>query len=455
MKNSLVFRVTLLVMVILLALSSLLGCAPTTQPAEKVEEEKPVAEVQVATEKPAETKEEVVTITFWHIYTDAMAGANSWFVDMVTQFEEENPNIKVQMETFGSDPYKTKLPAALSSGEAADALHILPGNSMKPFIDSGALSPIDDALDEDGWREQFVPYTFDEVTFDGETYCLPFTLRTVHMWYNKDVFAKYNLEPPTTYDELIVIADTLKANGVTPFALGTKIAWQAMFWFNNLVERTAGYDAWLAAKNGEGLGWEDPGIIEALRIFQDLVAKGYFTEGTLGVDPMDVNQSFFDGSSAMILNGTFFPDQVKSLGPEGFLDNSLGYFNFPKIEGGKGNPKIQHGGVGAAYCVNAKSEHKEEVLKLYKFMFTSEHMQDIANRTNYVMSMKDSVPADASPMLKALAAEVENMDNYVWYTDHALEPEPYITFQATIQELMDQTITPEEAAAKMQQAYTQ
>ena len=452
------YKVLLICVVVTMLTMSLVSCAPAAQPdntadKEAVAEEPAVKEEEA--EEPAESEEveeEVVTITFWHIYTEAMAGANSWFVDMVDQFEAENPNIKVQMETFGSDAYKTKLPAALSAGEAADAIMVNPGMQMLPQVESAYYEPLDKALDEDGWREEFASGTFDSVSFDRKAYAIPFTLRTVHVWYNKDVFDKYNLVPPKTFDELVAIADTLKANGVTPFALGSKMTWQADMYVNFLIERIGGYDVWAAARDNEGLGWEDPAIIEAFRVFQDMVAKGYFSEGTLGLDPMDVNQSFFDGTSAMIVNGTFFPDQVKSLGPEGFLENNLGYFNFPMIEGGKGNPNVQQGGVGSAFAVNAKSKNIEEVIKFYKFLFTSEHMTDASSRTNYVTCMKNSIPSNANTLLTALAKEVETMENYIWYINNALAPEPYIVFQATMQELMDQSITPEEAATKIQEA---
>ena len=450
-------RIVLVIATLMLVLSVVVGgCGPTATPAPAEPTEAPPAEPTkapeaTATPEPAAAEAEV-TITFWHLYTEAMAGANSWFKDMVAEFEKENPNIHVEMETFGSDPYKTKLPTALAAGEAADAIHNMAGNYLLPNVEEGALEPMDRYLDEGGWRDQFVPYTFDQTTFDGVTYCLPFSLRTVHIWYNKDVFSEYNLTPPETFEELLEIADTLKANGVTPFALGMKMAWQAWFWQCYLFERVAGYDAWLNAKNNTGNGWQDPGLIEALGIMQDMAEKGYFTEGTLGLDPMDVNTSFFDGEAAMILNGTFFVDQVKSLAPEGFLENKLGYFNFPIIEGGKGNPKIQHGGVGASYCINAASPHKDEVAKFYRFLFTPEHMKDLSARTNWVMSMKDSLPEDASPLLKSLAKEVEEMETYVWYMDYTVFPEAYMTFEPVLQALVDGSITPEEAAAKMQEA---
>lgn len=63
------------------------------------------------------------------------------------------------------------------------------------------------------------------VTYDGKQYAVPMDFAGIGIIYNADIFAKYNLEPPTTYLELQQVAATLKENGVTPFAGLLKENW--------------------------------------------------------------------------------------------------------------------------------------------------------------------------------------------------------------------------------------
>jgi raffinose/stachyose/melibiose transport system substrate-binding protein len=448
-------RIVIWIATLMLVLSVVVsGCGPTATPA-PAEPTKAPAEPTKAPEAATPTEaapEEKVTITFWHIYGPEMGGANAWFNDMVDEFEASHPNIDVQMEVFANDPYKTKLPTALAAEEAADAFMVYPGGWTEPFARQGRIEPLDQYLDEGGWRDLFVPATFAECTWDENTYCLPFSLRTVHIWYNKELFEQYDLAVPQTIGDLEAVCDTLKANGVTPFALGDKEGHQGWQWFFGLLARVGGYDAYMDLKLNRGDGWNSPGVIETFRILQDWTEKGYFNEGVTALGIMDVNPSFFNGETAMIVNGTYFVDQVKSLAGEDWLEEKLGFFNFPAVPDGKGDMGIYHGGVGSAFVLNSASPHKAEVMEFYRYIFSPEKITDVSGRTNWVMCMKDTLPADASPLLQSLGEEAAKMESYLWYIDHTVPPEMLLTAYPTLQAVFDLSITPEEAAAQMQKA---
>jgi raffinose/stachyose/melibiose transport system substrate-binding protein len=450
-------RIVLVLATLMLVLSVVAsGCGPTAtpEPAEPTEAPPaaPTQAPEAATPEPAATEEEV-TITFWHIYGPEMEGANSWFKDMIAAFEEEYPNIHIEEEITPNDPYKVKLKTAVAAGEAADAFMVFPGGWTEPYAKDGAILPVDKYLDEGGWRDNYIASAFDTLSWDGKTYGFPLALRTVHIWYNKDVFNKYNLEPPETMAELKEIIETLKANGVTPIAMGNKERWTGNFWSSYLFARVGGYEAWYnAAIAHQAEAWADPSHVEALALLQELVKMGAFTEGTNGVGFMDVNNSFFTGEAAMIMHGTYFIDIVKSLAPEGFLEEKLGYFNFPVIEGGKGSARDYHGGVGSGFVINSKSEHPDEVATFYRFIFTPERLKDLAGRTNWVMTVKDTVPDDASPVLLSMAEEAAKMEHLIWYVDHAMVPAFVEVYSDSTQAIIGLSITPEEAVAQIEEA---
>jgi raffinose/stachyose/melibiose transport system substrate-binding protein len=447
-KKRILMLVTL--MLILSVLTAACATEATPEPEEPSKPEVPAEATEAPTAEPE--AEEQVTITFWHIYGPEMAGANSWFADTIEGFQAKYPNITIEEEITPNDPYKVKLKTAIAAGEAADAFMVYPGGWTEPYAKDGAIMPVDKYLDQAGWRDTYISSAFDELTWDGQVYGFPLALRTVHIWYNKDVFDEYGLTPPGTFAGLKEIIQTLVDNGVTPFALGNKERWQGNFWASYLFDRVGGYEAWYNAVNRLGEGWADPSHVEALTLLQDLVKMGAFTEGTNGVGAMDVNQSFFDGQAAMILNGTFFVDQVKSLGPEGFLDEKLGYFNFPVIEGGKGSITDYHGGVGSAFVINSKTEHPDEVAAFYNYMMSPENLTELAARTNWVMTVKDTIPEDASDLLLSLANEAAKMEHLIWYADHAMVPAVFEVYADATQAVFGLSITPEEAVQQMEEA---
>ena len=85
---------------------------------------------------------------------------------------------------------------------------------------------LQDALDADQeWKDSFVEGILDYYTYDGETYAIPSQIAYATMFYNKDIFAQYDLAVPTTYEEFLNVCTVLKENGITPIAMEASEAW--------------------------------------------------------------------------------------------------------------------------------------------------------------------------------------------------------------------------------------
>ncbi|MGB2884258.1 MAG: ABC transporter substrate-binding protein, partial [Dehalococcoidia bacterium] len=92
----------------LILVSLILGaCAPSTTPAEEPEivTVKETVEVLVT---PVPAPEEPVTITFWHTYTE-VSPENEMLDTLISIFEEQNPNIKVEPLNVPWEDFRTKL----------------------------------------------------------------------------------------------------------------------------------------------------------------------------------------------------------------------------------------------------------------------------------------------------------------------------------------------------------
>ncbi len=98
------------------------------------------------------------------------------------------------------------------------------------------------------------------------------------IYYNKDLFAKYNLEVPATVEELEAVCDTFVENGVTPFALANSAKWTGSMYFMNLAARKGGLEPFNAAVAGTG-SFEDECFVWAGEKIAEWTEKGYFPEG--------------------------------------------------------------------------------------------------------------------------------------------------------------------------------
>ena len=73
---------------------------------------------------------------------------------------------------------------------------------------------------EQGWEEA-VPKKLKVLSqSSGRYYLVPNHYYWTAFYYNKALFAQYDLTPPETWDEFLAVCATLKQNDVTPIAVG-------------------------------------------------------------------------------------------------------------------------------------------------------------------------------------------------------------------------------------------
>ena len=86
------------------------------------------------------------------------------------------------------------------------------------------------------------------------------------LWFNKAIFDEHGLTAPTTWDEFFAAADTLKAAGVTPLALGDKDGWTALNLFEQILLSQLGPEDYRGIWAGT-VPWTDERVTAALETF--------------------------------------------------------------------------------------------------------------------------------------------------------------------------------------------
>jgi multiple sugar transport system substrate-binding protein len=166
-------------------------------------------------------------LTFW-----------TWVPDIqkeVALFEKKYPAIKVKVVNAGQGtPHYTKLRTALKAGTGApDVAQIefqyIPTFSLtKSLID---LRP----YGAEGLKDKFVDWTWGQVTgTNGEVWAYPQDTGPMGMLYRKDIFDKYGITPPKTWDEFATAARKLHAEDpnlyITNLAPNESGVWTGLLW---------------------------------------------------------------------------------------------------------------------------------------------------------------------------------------------------------------------------------
>ena len=131
--------------------------------------------------------------------------------------------------------YIAAVRAALPTDKAPDLFTWWSTYRMKDLIDQGLVADMTDLWDKH--KAEYPKGVRDAFTFNGRVYGLCDVVEYWGVWYNKEVFAKYNLKVPTTWSQFLSVCDTLKKNGVTPLAQTVQGRWPTFIMFEEMVAR--------------------------------------------------------------------------------------------------------------------------------------------------------------------------------------------------------------------------
>lgn len=260
------------------------------------------------------------------INTDASDPApRAAWVAIVEGFQRANPDVKVKVNTFDHEGFKTSIRNFLTANPP-DIVTWYAGQRMAPLVNAGLLEDVSDVWKAGGLHET-MKSTVASMTLDGKQWGLPYTYYPWGIYYRKDVFARHGVTPPRTWAELLQACARLKAAGVTPLAIGTKAMWPAAGWFDYLNLRSNGLAFHQQLSAGQ-VPFSDARVRAVFDRWDELVKPGYFLANHAAMDWQDTVPAFVKGEAAMMLMGHFALDLMKK---GGLGDAQLGWLPFPKI----------------------------------------------------------------------------------------------------------------------------
>ncbi|MFO7166718.1 MAG: extracellular solute-binding protein [Chloroflexota bacterium] len=415
-------------------------------------EEAPAAEAEQPTPTPGPSTvgSGATKIVWWHISTDE-AGRANWD-NLANQFVQEHPDVSIEITVLANEDFKAKLATAMQSGNPPDIFQSWGGGVLRQYAEAGLVQDLTPALQQDGWGETFQPGPLSLYTFDGKTYGVPWNAGMVGFWYNKALFEQAGItQPPQTWTEFLDAVQKLKAAGITPIALGERDKWPGHFYWVYLATRIGGRDAFEAAYNRSG-SFADPPFVEAGVRLKELIDLEPFQNGFLGADYGQHQAQMANGLAAMELMGQWAPNANRGVAEDVEAYNAnLGWFPFPVVEGGAGDPSdVLGGGDGFAIGRNAPPE----AIEFVKFLTSVEVQTAMAEAGLAVPpTVKGAEVALADdPLMQEVQRRASEAKYYQLYYDQYLPPAVGATVNDATQALFAGTATPEEVAQMIEDA---
>lgn len=387
---------------------------------------------------------ETKTIEFMHSWPEGSSKDHYRIIEsIIDQYESENPDVKVKVETLGNEQYKEKLKVLSSSGQLPDVGMTWAAGFLDPYVEGNMFASLDDVLDENGLREEFVSGTTEAYAVDGTTYGLPVELNIAPIFYNKQIFEENGLEVPETYEEFKEVVKALDDSGVEPIALGNRDAWTGSLWYMILSDRLGGPETLNSAIDRSG-SFEDPALQEAAAKIQELVDLGAFNDGHNALSDDEAKSLFMNSQAAMYMIGTWdLPNYtVNEDIPQEFRD-SIGYFNFPTVDG-EGDMKSWVGGTGVGLFAAENSDVKAEAKDFIAF-FLEKWGEEAVTGAGVIPGTKVNTDnIDVPDLYVDIFDELNSASNITLFADVQMSPEVAQVHLDAIQALYGGEMSPEE-----------
>ena len=296
------------------------------------------------------------------------------FNNAIAAFEEENPNIDVQLECIPQD-YGTKLLAQLAAGTAPDIFQNGDGDVAK-YVLQGAVAPLDDYISgSDGLdMEVFFPGVANFGQVNRQTYYLTKDYSPLVLYYNKQHFDEAGVDYPTadwTWDDLLAAAQALTKPDGEQWGIQIPNSWGDLTWLRGVLP--------LIYQNGGSVISEDgtttdghlnsPETVAALQWFTDLILTHKVAPSKADTDALAGVDLFQTGHVAMLWTGRW-PLKDFIANP----DLEFGTAGLPAGPVGKANALCW-----AGFTLNANSENKDAAWKVLKYIAAGEGAKEFAD----------------------------------------------------------------------------
>lgn len=384
-----------------------------------------------------------VTIDFFHRWPNEPK--NTYFTELVQRFEEDNPDIHVNVESVLNDAYKDKVKVVAGSSDAPDVMFSWSGSFIDELIEGDAVMDLSPWLDENPeFRDSFYPSQLEPFAVDGAQYGLPIGMHSKLFFYNADLLDELGLAAPTTWGEFIDVLDELEDAGYTPIEYGAQDQWTIAHYVGTLNQRVLDPEIFAADQDPATGEFTDSGYVEALERFQELA--GYMNDDMAAVNHEIARNAWIAGEAPIMYM------QSSEVGYFGDAQFDYATFNMPSVEGGKGDPG-QLTGAPEGFVISKSTEHPEEAERFVEYMLSESNGTVYSEETGELSAVEGAVEkADVPVISKELAQGIVDATAMTTWLDNAYDPQIVQAYLTETQLMLGGQQTPEGVMQAVQEA---
>ena len=300
----------------------------------------------------SKTNNEVV---FW---TLQMGDFASYMTGVISEFEKENPDIKIKWIDVPFSEGEKRTLAAVLSDNPPDLINLNPDFSAT-LAQKGALYEIPEKN-----SEQFNKAIINSLKYNGKLYSLPWYATSAVTIYNKDLINKAGVSVPKNYEDIVDIAPIIKSKT------------GAYAFLPNITEN----DTMLKILNKYGINSAQAINSEkseyVFNLFKDLYNKNLIPKESITQTHREALEKYMSENIVLFQAGANFLNMIKENAPSTYSHTDVA----PQIVGEMGQNDFSL----MNFVVPLRAKHRDEAIKFALFLTNNKNQLELAKLTNVI-----------------------------------------------------------------------
>lgn len=307
-------------------------------------------------------QEDKKVVTFWTLQMNDFA---PYMNEVISNFEKENPDIRINWIDIPFSEGEKRTLAAVLSDSPADLINLNPDFSAI-LAEKGVLEEIS----EDD-TEQYKQSILNALKFNGKLYALPWYATSAITIYNKDLLNAIGAKTPTHYEDLLVISEKIKKEKNTYAFMPT------------ITEN----DTMYKILNKYGVNSADTiNSREAEKVFnfyKNLYQKDLIPKESITQTQREALEKYMSENIIFFMSGANFLNMIKENAPSVYKKTDVA----PQIKGKLGQNDFS--------CMNlvipTRAKNKKEALKFALYLTNAENSLKLGKLANVLTANKISL----------------------------------------------------------------
>lgn len=293
--------------------------------------------------------------------------------NLCNSFNSGQKKIDVTPDFVPFEDLKKSLLTGLAQGDPPDLI-IYDKPDFAYLAERGALEDITEKVNAWPDAKQYYENSMNACVYNGRAYGISIGDNCLELFYNKRMFGKQKLDPPTTWDELKITAKKLTGNGVYGIGICAQNSEQGMFQFL----------PWFYSAEANLKKLDSPEAVKAFKFLAGMIADGSMSNEIINWSQADVMKQFADEKIAMMLNGPWQLSELKVKAP------NLEY-GIAKIPMDKKSVTI----LGGENISVVKWENSTEAFEFLKFFCNAGNVKTFTEAMGYFPARKDVIISES------------------------------------------------------------